>query len=320
MLRRLFLLLSLTATLGAQGQNLPLRVVSWNVENLFDCNDDSLHDDHDFLPQGTYRWTTSRYWRKLDNVARTIAALTHEDQWPALVALCEVENDIVMHDLTRRSPLRLAHYDYVITDSPDRRGIDVALMYQPAYFQLLHWEAIGIPSEAEGLRPTRDILHVAGKVASGDTLHVIAVHLPSQAGGTRASSRNRELATTVLARVVDSLCHQPLVVMGDFNAEPDNKVLRRLTPPLVSLVAPKKKRTGSNEGTYYFRNRWCYLDHILVSPRLAQCSDKMAQVARLPHLLTPQGTPWRTFRGPSYAKGYSDHLPITTTIYSHPHD
>ena len=95
------------------------RIVFWNVENLFDCNDDSLKDDQQFLPEGSYRWTRGRYWKKLDNLSKTIAAIAGEDAWPMIVGMCEVENDTCLRDLTRRSPLRMARYAYIHEEGPD---------------------------------------------------------------------------------------------------------------------------------------------------------------------------------------------------------
>lgn len=309
-----FLLLFTLSTLATQAQNGTMKVVSWNVENLFDCKHDTLKNDHEFLPEGAYRWTHGRYWRKLDNVARTLAALAEDDRWPDLVGLCEVENDTVLRDLTCRSPLRAARYRYVMTESPDLRGIDVGLLYQPSRFRLLRHESLRIPSQEKGLRPTRDILHAVGCVGEDDTLHVLLVHLPSRVGNSRESTKNRQLAARVLANVVDTLKDKKLLVMGDFNAEPRDVVFSQLTPPLCSLI-PLGKR-AARRGTYYFRHRWCFLDHILLSPSLYACSDGEARVAALPFLLNSQGAPWRTFGGTSYTGGFSDHLPLTTKIFT----
>ena len=114
--------------------------VELNCENLFDCRHDSLKNDTEFLPDGAYHWTRTRYWQKLDRIGQAILSCGVKEQtWqlPDMVALCEVENDSVLHDLTRRSLLRNARYDYVMTNSPDERGIDVALMYSPYSFRLI---------------------------------------------------------------------------------------------------------------------------------------------------------------------------------------
>ena len=107
--------------------------VQLNCENLFDCSHDEGKNDTEFLPDGSYRWTRTRYWQKLNRTAQTLLSCAHtEEQFiPDMALLCEVENDTVMRDLTRRSLLRGAHYEYVMTDSPDERGIDVALVYSP---------------------------------------------------------------------------------------------------------------------------------------------------------------------------------------------
>ena len=108
------------------------RIMWYNVENVFDTRHDSLKNDFDFLPEGDYHWTPWRYWRKLDNISRVIAAVAEQDGWPMLVGMCEVENDTVLRDLTLRSSLRTAKYRYVHHEGPDLRGVDVALLYQPA--------------------------------------------------------------------------------------------------------------------------------------------------------------------------------------------
>ena len=118
---------------------LPVRVAFYNVENLFDTRHDSLKQDYEYLPDGIRHWTPHRYWHKLDCVARTIASPGGE-RWPALVGLCELENDSVMYDLTRRSPLRAAGYQYLVTDGSDPRGIDVALLWDPYLFRLIDSE------------------------------------------------------------------------------------------------------------------------------------------------------------------------------------
>lgn len=133
---------------SGQGQQ-PFRVMFYNVENLFDCRHDSLKEDREFLPDGEKKWTPSRYWRKLDALSKVVAAVG-EERLPDLVGLCEVENDSVLFDLTRRSSLRALGYRYVATHSPDVRGIDVALLYQPGSFRLLESHEIPVPSAEAG--------------------------------------------------------------------------------------------------------------------------------------------------------------------------
>lgn len=197
------------------------RVMCYNVENLFDSRHDSLKEDREFLPEGERRWTPFRYWRKLNAVTQVVAA-AGEERLPDVIGLCEVENDSVLFDLTRSSAMRTLGYRYVMTHSPDLRGIDVALLYQPGRFRLLASREVGIPSRSAGFRPTRNILYAKGMVISGDTLHFLVFHLPSRLGSTRDSRRHRLQAVRMLRQAVDSIyavCARPrIIVMGDFNA------------------------------------------------------------------------------------------------------
>ena len=295
---------------GAQSKRVP--VMFWNVENLFDCRHDTLRNDYEFLPEGTHRWTPYRYWRKLDNIARTVAAVAETDgDWPALVGMAEVENDSCLFDLTRRSPLRLAGYRYVMTESADARGIDLGLLYQPERFRLVSWHAVRVPSRQNGLLPTRDILYVCGETSPGDTLHVVVVHLPSRAGKKRGSERHRRLAAETLSHVVDSLGDRRLIVMGDFNTTPRDPLFRSLCPPLQSLMPQTKRELRRPQGTYVFQGQWSYLDHMMVSPSLLpNVVGSKAEPLRFPFLMNEKGRPWRTYQGPAYVGGYSDHLPL----------
>lgn len=292
------------------------RVVWWNVENLFDCRHDSLKDDHDFLPDGSHRWTRGRYWKKLDNLSRTIAAIAGEDQWPMIVGMCEVENDSCLHDLTRRSPLRMAHYAYIHEEGPDERGVDVAMLYDSLQFHPLGHQSVTVPSAAQGFRPTRDILHVWGLVPSlPDTLYIIIVHLPSRAGSGRKGDVHRRLAVGTLCSLLDSLAGKNVLLMGDFNAEPDDRIFRSIKQRMCSLMPQSRGELRRAQGTYYFRRLWSFLDHIFVSPRLLSLTERRITVGRFPFLLTEKGTPWRTYQGPVYQGGYSDHLPIWVDLH-----
>lgn len=282
------------------------RVATWNVENLFDTVHDPRKDDHEFLPAATRRWNGARYWRKLRNIAQTLAAM----ELPAVVALQEVENDTVLRDLTRRTQLWPAGYRHIVTDSPDVRGVDVALLYRPEKFKLLSWHAVRIPSAEHGLSPTRDILVTTGLVGQ-DTLHVCVVHMPSRRNSNRRSAQNRLLAMQTLCHVVDSLSDRKVVVMGDFNAEPGDKSLLELSSRMCTLLPTDAKTLRKQRGTYYFRGVWGFLDHIFVSMPLQRQALEQAQECRFPWLLrTVKNIPHRTYGGNSYLGGISDHLPL----------
>lgn len=307
-----FLLILTSLCLTAEAQ----RIVWWNVENLFDCRHDSLKDDREFLPEGSYHWTRTRYWRKLDALSRTIAAIAGEGDWPMAVGLCEVENDSVLFDLTRRSPLRMARYAYIHEEGPDVRGVDVAMLYDSLQFNLIGHKALRVPSAERGFRPTRDILHVWGLCPTlPDTLHIIIVHLPSRAGSGRKSELHRRLAVGTLCSLLDELKGRNLLLMGDFNAEPDDKIFRSIGSRLTSLMPQSRKELQQARGTYYFRGLWGFLDHIFVSPSLLPFVERRAEVGRFPFLLTEKGTPWRTYQGPVYKGGFSDHLPIWVDLH-----
>lgn len=304
----------LVTTMGAQSVQ-PLRVMTWNVENLFDTVHDEGFQDEEFLPRSERRWTRHRYWQKMTDVSRVIAAVAEEGGVPDLVGLCEVENDSVLHTLTRRSILRQLGYEYVMTHSEDARGIDVALLYQPVHFRLLEAQDIRVPSREAGLPATRDILYAKGLVLAEkgiDTLHVMVVHLPSRAGG-HTGDRNRNLAARTLWNAVESIMAQgggaQVVVMGDFNAGRRDKVFKR---------APLRLTDDTHSpGTYCYRGFWQWLDHILVSPSVQTRGP--ARALRLPWLLEENKTyggdmPFRTYRGPTYHGGVSDHLPVVLDL------
>lgn len=292
------------------------RVVWWNVENLFDCRHDSLKDDLEFLPEGSYKWTRGRYWHKLDNLSRTIAAIAGEGEWPMLVGMGEVENDSVLFDLTRRSPLRRARYSFVHEESPDARGIDVALLYDSTQFRRLGHKTIRIPSVENDFHPTRDILHVWGLSTSlPDTLHIIIVHLPSRASSGLKGERHRRLAVATLCTLLDDLHGKHIVLMGDFNAEPDDGIFSSISQRMTSLMPQKRRELRKERGTYYFRKQWSYLDHIFVSASMLPMIKDMIKVADFAFLLTDDGTPKRTYQGPIYKGGISDHLPIWLDLH-----
>ena len=293
------------------------RIMFWNVENLFNCSHDSLKEDYDFLPEGNYHWTRGRYWKKLDDLSRTIAAIAGEDAWPMVVGLCEVENDSCLYDLTRRSPLRMAHYAYIHEEGPDLRGVDVAALYDSTQFHPLGHQAVRIPSAEQGFRPTRDILHIWGLCPTlPDTLHIIVVHLPSRAGSGKEGERHRKLAVSTLCNLLDELEGKSVLLMGDFNSEPTDKIFQEIGKRLTSLMPQNRKELRQAQGTYYFRNVWGFLDHILVSSSLLPSTSKSVNVGRFPFLLNEKGAPSRTYQGPIYKRGISDHLPIWVDLLS----
>lgn len=304
-----------------------LTFVEFNCENLFDYRHDSLKQDIEFTPEGNRRWTRSKYWDKLNNTARCIISCGNdENEWklPDLVALCEVENDSVMHDLTRRSLLRNANYEYIMTDSPDERGIDVALLYHPGTFSPTRHYPMRVTPTA-GMRPTRDILYVAGRVITGDTLHIFIVHAPSRYGGERRTRPHRKTVADRLCSAIDSLhavCTEPLIIIaGDFNDGSGGTAVRQICSK--GIIDVSAETTGSNgaKGTYKYKGHWENIDHIMTSPRLAYMlsSCRINDATFMLEVDDKYGgvQPMRTYRGWRYHKGYSDHLPVVARFRIH---
>lgn len=301
-----------------------LTFMELNCENLFDTRRDSLKNDLEFLPDGSYRWTPYRYWAKLNHLGQEIVA--QSNPIPDFVAMCEVENDSVMFDLTRRSLLRNAGYEYVMTSSPDERGIDVALLYQPASFAMLHSHSIRI-TPLPDTRPTRDILYASGVIITGDTLHVFVVHAPSRRGGEQASRPYRLQVASQLAEAVDSVYaisrDAKIIIAGDFNDYADSPALQHLYEHhLINITADAKGSHGA-KATYRWHGEWRSLDQILCSPSLA-ARKQSSVIGDLPFLLEDDEKyggkkPYRTYLGPRYLGGYSDHLPLVVQLKNEAH-
>lgn len=285
------------------------RIVSYNVENLFHPDRDSLNPDTLFTPDGAYRWSYTRYYRKVENIARV---LTNIGEWEGVdvVGLQEIENDYVVKRLC--STLRRNEYAFVHYDSPDQRGIDVALIYKKARFDTLCTRAIPVPL---GTQTTRDILYVCGITDNSDTLHLFVCHLPSQLGGAEESEWKRTAAKTVLQAAVDSVFslypHARIIVMGDMNSAPKED-LRGLRNRMKGDGVP-----STGYGTHKYQGRWTCLDQFYTSPSLDSVSTvriynaEWIQESDEKYLgLKPK----RTYTGFRYQNGYSDHLPIILEI------
>lgn len=215
----------------------------------------TLKQDTEWLPASTRHWTPSRYWRKVNRIGQTILSC-QEEGVPDLVALVEVENDSVIFDLTRKSLLRNAGYHYLMTDSPDERGIDVALLYQPFMFRPLCCDYLSV-TPVEGMRPTRDILYVQGEYISGDTLHVFVVHAPSRYGGERVTRPNRQVVADKLVQTIRLLPPDAkVIVVGDFNDGADDPALRFLESHSLRNIT--RDATGSHgaKATYRYQGEW----------------------------------------------------------------
>ena len=238
-------------------------------------------------------------------------------QLPDMVALCEVENDSVIRDLTKRSMLRNAGYEYLITQSPDLRGIDVALLYAPTSFRLIRSYALRV-KPLPGMRPTRDILYACGEIISGDTLHVFVVHAPSRFGGERQTRPNRRVVGERLMASIDSIRslhpNPRIIVAGDFNDGDNDALLTYLHSQRLHNISEGAMGHHGAKATYKYQGRWENIDHILVSSAMVRSFQEV--YVHDPEFLTEEDSkyggrqPHRNYNGMRYQRGFSDHLPL----------
>lgn len=314
------------------------RIVFYNTENFYDTEDDSLKADESFTPDGANHWTKSKYWKKVNNLAKVFTSIGGWD-FPEIIGMCEVENRRVLEDLTKRSGLSSAKYGIVHYDSPDNRGIDVALLYRTDRFRVIHSEPITVNFIDDPNGKTRDILYVCGVFKfSPDTVHLFVNHWPSRYGGYAATIEKRNQAADILRIKVDSLLninpHTLILMMGDLNDYPSDesliKHLRALPDTInaspndvINLMFPIHKE--GRYGSHKYQEHWGILDQIIVSHEFLtrtkglHVGEKGANIFRAPFLLIPDDTyvgqkNFRTYIGFKYSGGYSDHLPVYVDI------
>lgn len=293
-----------------------LCVVSYNVENLFHPENDSITEDDEWTPDGERHWSFARYNRKVENIARV---LTNIGEWSRVdvVGLQEIENAAVVKKLCYT--LRRGEYGFVHYDSPDRRGIDVALIYKKSRVDTLKSRAIPVKlsqttsNNFKQLQTTRDILYVSALVDKKDTIHFFVCHFPSQRGGAAESEWKREAAKATLQQVVDSVLavnkDAKIIVMGDMNSE-DIRM-----NGLEDKMGDGLQVTGY--GTHKYQGRWTYLDHFYVSPSINEVSTARVYDAEWIQENDEKYMglkPKRTYNGFTYQNGYSDHLPIVLMV------
>lgn len=297
-----------------------LTFVELNCENLFDYRHDEGKDDTEYLPEATRHWTKKRYWKKLNNIAQELLS-TSDDGIPDLIALCEVENDSVLTDLTRRSLLRNAGYEYLMTTSPDVRGIDVALLYSPFSFVPIRSYPLRV-MPVDGMRATRDMLYVSGLISSGDTLHVFVVHAPSRYGGERYSRPFRQAVADRLCQSLDSIRAitpgAQILIAGDLNDGQDSQMLQQICRQRIRNLTKDARGANGVKGTYRYKGEWEHIDHILASPYIYNKVD--TAFIHAPKFLLEEEKlygglrPRRTYNGMRYQPGYSDHLPLVIRL------
>ncbi|MFT5823604.1 MAG: hypothetical protein ACI8ZM_004866 [Crocinitomix sp.] len=329
------LFLCLFTGMFAYGQNPQvtqsgIRIMFYNVENLFHPSNDSIKNDDEFTEDGMRHWTHYRYQEKINKVCKTALAL---GEWepPAVIGLCEIENIQCLQDLVHNSPLKKFGYKIAFHDCDDKRGIDVALLYRPEYFELLSFESIKLNFPEEGSRPTRDISYTKG-IAGKDTLHLFVNHWPSRYGGQLATVPKRNYAATVLRAKFDSITavipSANIIAMGDFNDHPDDESMLDILKAKKSIAEMEQGdllnmiwQYEFKKGTHKYDHEWGILDQFIVSTGLIDSASalyskqELAQIFDADFLLEPEKDGVgkitnRTYIGFRFHGGWSDHLPI----------
>lgn len=286
------------------------RCVFWNVENLFDPRNDTLTRDDEFTPGGLRHWTWNRFRNKGFLLYKTLIALG-EGTPPALIGLAEIENKYTIRFLSDSTPFSTAGYSIIHQDSPDLRGIDVALLYRPNYFQPLTQEWLPVADSASGYQ-SRDILYAKGILPDNDTLHVFVNHWPSRYRGKKFSEPRRLEASKVLAaRLAQITASKPeasILIMGDFNDSPDDESLKMLS----KTVGLQLRWSLRGKPSYKYQGIWYEYDQIISS---ASLGIYQAGVYKARWLLVEDKNhlgmkPYRTYLGYRYQGGASDHLPV----------
>lgn len=297
----------------------------YNVENLYDTVNDPKKNDEEFLPEAKRNWTKDRFEAKLNNLSKVIGEL-NSGKGPDVLGLAEVENKFVVEELAKKCS-KFKKYSAVHFDSPDERGIDVAMLFNSAKFKLL--SAKGDSVQLTDKYPTRLILHAVLLAKTKDTLHVFVNHWPSRRNGQDKSEINRINAAQVLKQQVNLVLKKnplaKIVIVGDFNDEPENISIKdTLGAALFTCDSVKQNSTLKNvswerksrgEGSLKFRDTWNLLDQIIISKGLLKnyiCGSY--DIHNKPYLLQTEGkfagSPWPTFGGEKYLNGYSDHLAV----------
>lgn len=321
--------------LGQKTETYKIRSIAfYNVENLFDTVNDPLVFDDERTPGGQYVWNELRYQQKIENISTVISAVGQSvtGSSPDIIGLCEVENFKVLQDLVKHPKMIDFDYGIVHYDSPDDRGIDVALLFKKSAFLPTSSKSHRLLLfDEDGFRDyTRDQLVVSGYLDE-EEIHFIVNHWPSRRGGEARSQPLRVKAAQLTKRIIDSLQRNnqtsKIIAMGDFNDDPKNisikKVLkargRKNKLDSTSLFNPMEKLFKKGYGTLAYRDKWNLFDQLLLTPNLLGTPSRKylfwkAGIFNPKYLQNKSGPykgyPFRAYVGTSYQGGYSDHFPV----------
>ena len=288
-----------------------LLVVFWNVENFFDWTDQGTGDsDKEFSSRGNRHWTRSKFYAKCDAIAKSIMWIADTyGRMPDVIGMAEVENRGVLTKLLEYTLLRKCDYSIVHKESGDRRGIDVALLYRKSTMKL-ESSTFVTPLLDRVKMTTRDILHARMKISDSQTIDFIVNHHPSKYGGEQESETRRNAAMLCLKQICDSVSGESIVAMGDFNDTPDSEAFDLMDGVLVNKGRELHER---GEGTIRYEGKWELIDMFLAGASLDKRT--VMEVCRIPFLMVwdkghPGMKPFRTYSGPAYIGGVSDHCPV----------
>ena len=328
---------SILISLGLSAQTDQFKAVSvgfYNLENLFDYERDTTIRDAEFTPWGKKAWTEQKYNEKQANMAYVISqmAIDVTPSGLSILGVSEIENKRVLEDLVKQEAIADRNYQIVHRDSPDRRGIDVAMLYNPTHFQVLDvkMENMNFLFGNGDTLLTREIMHVKG-VLDGDTSHILVNHWPSRSGGEKKSAPRRNKAAMKCNMIIDSLKSEnpnvKVIVMGDFNDDPTStstKGILRAKGKIQDVTAkdmfnPMNDYYRRGLGSNAYRDNWSLFDQIILSPGLLEKEQDgyffyKAIIFNKKYLIQRtgqyKGYPFRTFSGDKYQGGYSDHFPV----------
>ena len=332
---RLIIVALLPFVCHAQEEPLPIRVAFWNMENFFDPFVDSTKAYNAFTEDGMQHWTKSRFYKKRNNMYKAILALS-ENRPIGILGMCEVENEYVLNALFEQTPLKKHNYRWVLYEGPDKRGIDPAIVYSKDHFSLVESAVFPYFNPEDTSYHSRDILYAKFVDQQNDTLHVFVNHWPSRYSGELETVGSRSCSASILRSKVDSIVaaapsgHQPkIIMMGDLNDCPtDPSVYDVLRARHLSemeegcLVNLFGKNDGLGfEGTLKHQADWQVFDQIIVTPAVMDDKEGLhyqegsARIFHADFMLEDDETYhgkklFRTYLGPRYIGGFSDHLPV----------
>jgi len=302
----------------------------YNTENFFDCENDSITQDDEFTPDGDRRWNHNRFHEKAEHLAKVILAA---GKWnaPIFVGLCEIEGQQVLEILTKQTPLNKLNYKIIHKDSPDHRGIDVALIYRPELLKPINYFAIPVIDPLKQEFKTRDILLVDAVLNNCDTIHIFVNHWPSRYGGIMETTQHRSLAASILKNSIQKLFSENpkarIICMGDFNDTPEDESLfhvlaavktnnRNINGEMVNLSfewIDRSIQTLKNLYSWQVFDQWIVSDYFIESNNCMKFEK--AEIFDAAFLMEPDKKyggvkPKRCYVGFKYQDGFSDHLPI----------